>query len=290
MSRSTPTALLIAVAFVLPGCATWIDQEPGCTFDVFDWSDDLLSNIMSGDGSGAFDYDPEDTPRNNIKGSYDVDSGDYMWSIDYAASYFIIDGKVSGYGTAYHNGDLDILQATTSTDVLGAQFVVNERTRREGCKMTSELWSQDDQSDLLTQVGTYKSASDYEWSADVSGYTYKGSWHANLSRTETLVADDGSYSSQITTKPEGTASGDIAFTQGGYDFSGTYKRRFDGGVEEALTETKNGDAVATIATDYNYDGSGTETQSYADGTRCDFTTTADQTCSYTCSDGSSGGC
>lgn len=288
MSRLSAVALASLLA--LSGCATWIDQEPGCQFSVYDWSDDLLSHIMTGDGSGEFDYDPEDTPRNSIKGAYDVQSGDYAWSIDYAQSYFLIDGQVSGYGTAYHNGDLDVLQATTFTDVLGDQYLVNERTKRTGCKMTSETWSDDNLSDLFTQTGTYTDATTYEWSADVSGYTWQGSWHANLSRTETVEANDGSYSSQITTKPEGTADGDIAFTSGGYDYAGTYKRRFDGGEEQALTQSDNGETVATIATDYNYDGSGTATYSYPDGSRCDLTVDVSQDCTYTCSDGSSGSC
>ena len=156
--------------------------------------------------------------------------------------------------------------------------------------MTSELWSEDDQSDMLVQVGNYTSASVYEWEAEVSGYTYQGSWHENLSRTETIVADDGSYSSQITTKPEGTASGDQAFTSGGYDYEGQYLRRFDGGVEQTLTQSENGEVVANISTDYNYDGSGTETDVYADGSRCDFTIEVDQSCTYSCSGGESGDC
>ncbi len=275
---------------VLPGCATWIDQEPGCEYNVYDWSDDLLAHIMSGDGSGEFDYDPADTPRNSLKGSYDVDSGDYSWSVDYASSYFLIDTQVEGYGTAYHNGDLDILQTITTTDVLADQYVSVERTKREGCQVTTATASDESMSDAFVQVGTYTDESTFEWEADVSGYSWQGSWHANLSRTETVVADDGSYTSQITTKPEGTADGDVAFTSSGYDYSGTYLRRFDGGVEETLTQSQGGETTANITTNYDYDGSGTETYRYPDGSKCDVVVTADQACSYTCSDGSSGSC
>ncbi len=275
----------------LAGCVTWIDEQPACRFDVAPWSDDLEAHIMSGDGSGAFDYDPVDTPRNDIKGRYNVNTGDYTWSTTYANSYYITAGSVSGYGTAYHTGNLDILQTTTLTDVLGNTLTGNERTRRQGCNTTTETWSQDDQSDLFTSTGTYTSDTSYTWTADVPGYTWKGSMQSNLSRTETVTADDGSYASQITTKPEGTAEGTIAFTDtSGDDFSGSYKMRFDGGTEETLAETKNGAAVASIVTNYNYDGSGTETDTYADGSRCDFSIATDQSCTYSCSDGSTGSC
>lgn len=295
MSRkaSFPALAFSAVtlgAALLPGCVTWLDEAPTCSFEVAPWSDDLLAHIMSGDGSGSFDYDPEDAPRNTVAGAYNVNTGDYSWSIAYANTYFLVDGSVEGYGTAYHNGDLDILQTTVETDVLGAQFLTNERTRREGCQMTSEYWSEDDESDLFATFGTYTSATSFEWTADVSGYTVQGSMHENLSRTETYEADDGSYYTQITTKPEGVAEGDIAYTSGAYDFAGTYKRRFDGGEEYTLAQTEDGETVANIVDDFNYDGSGTETQTYPDGSRCTFTIEANSSCTYACSDGSSGSC
>lgn len=284
------TIAALALLGGAPGCATWIDQEPGCRFNVYDWSDDLLAHIMAGPGDGSFDYDPEDTPRQGLTGSYDIDTGDYAWSIDYASSYFIRVATVSGYGTAYHTGNLDILQTTTATDVLGQDMTWNERTLREGCSMTTQSWSADDQSDLIEQTGTYVADNAYEWSADISGYTYEGSWHQNLSRTETITADDGSYYSQITTKPEGTAEGDIAFTDSGYDYEGTTLRRFDGGEEDALAVSQNGQKVADIRTNYAYDGSGTATYAYTDGSTCNLTVDTSGSCSYTCSDGSSGSC
>src|SRR4051812_11062603 len=94
---------------LLPGCSSWIDQESGCGFAVYSWSDDLLAHILTGDGSGAFDYDPDDTPRNDIKGMYDPANGDYDWSESYANSYYIKHTDVSGFGTVYHNGNLDLL-------------------------------------------------------------------------------------------------------------------------------------------------------------------------------------
>ncbi len=276
--------------FSLSGCVTWIDQDPGCGYAVYDWSDDLMANIMAGDGSGDFDYDPIDVPRNQIEGDYSVNSGDYSWSVGFADSYYISDADVSGYGTAYHNGNLDILQLTSYVDVLGQEFESYERTNREGCFMVSEYYSDESKSDLFVQSGEYTGNSTYEWSAAVAGYTWQGTWRDSLSRTETIDAEDGSYYTQITTTPEGTAQGDISYVSGTYDYAGDYLRRFDGGEEYTLECTENGNLVANIASAYNYDGSGTETHTYADGTRCDFEISTNQSCTYECSDGSGGSC
>ena len=291
VSATRGSSLRWALVLMLsPGCATWLDQEPACTFNAYDWSDDLLANIMSGDGDGTFDLDPEDTPRSGVVGSYNVNTGDYDWSISYAKQYFLKAGEVAGYGTAYHNGNLDILQTSTFTDSLGDAYVVNERTLRKGCGMTTETWTADDQSDLVTQSGKYTSDSEYVWSGDIAGYTWTGSRHANLSHTETITADDGTYYSQQTTKPEGIVEGDLEYSDSGADYAGTTLRRFDGGQEFTLTMSEGGQQSATIVGDYDYGGAGSETYTYPDGSTCTANVTSSGGCTYTCSDGSSGGC
>ena len=288
-TRSSPVGWAILV-LLSPGCATWLDQEPACRFNAYDWSDDVLSNVMAGEGDGSFDLDPEDTPRSNVSGSYNVNTGDYDWSIRYAKQYFLKTGEVAGYGTAYHNGNLDILQTSSFTDTLGDEYIVNERTLRQGCAMTTETWTADDQSDLITQSGKYTSDSEYLWEGELSGYTWTGSRHANLSRTETFKADDGTYYSQQTAKPEGIVEGDLEYSDSGSDYAGTTLRRFDGGQEFKLTVTEGGQQSATIVGDYDYSGEGSETYTYPDGSTCTVTVESSGACAYTCSDGASGAC
>lgn len=278
-----PSLLLFPVWVALSGCTRWIDQEPACRYDVYDWSSDLLSHIRAGDGLGAFDYDPEDVPRHILRGSYDAESGDYSWITGYAPSYFLVGTEVDGYGTAWHNGDLDIVQTERATDVRGASRVQTDRVKRVGCGMVVESWSRDDKRDLFAQVGAYIDDTTFSWSADVPGYTWQGSWHANLSRTETIEADDGSYYSSITTKPAGFAEGIIAWTESGYLYDGTIRRRFDGGEEMALVQSRGGQAIAAVTTDTDYDGSGTATYTYADGSLCELTMTVSGYCTDACS-------
>lgn len=278
-----PSLLLFPVWVALSGCNKWIDQEPACRYDVYDWSDDLLSHIRAGDGLGAFDYDPDDVPRGSVNGSYRAESGDYGWVTDYVMSYYVTVSRVEGYGTAWHNGDLDIVQTESATDVLSASSVRTDRVKRVGCGMVVESWSEDDQGDLFAQVGAYVDDTTFSWSSDVPGYTWQGSWHANLSRTETIEADDGSYYSSITTKPAGFAEGIIAWKESGYLYDGTTRRRFDGGTETVVSQIRDGVVVAEVTTDTDYDGSGTTTYAYPDGSVCELTMTVSGYCTDSCS-------
>lgn len=278
-----PSLLLFPVMVALSGCNKWIDQEPACRYDVYDWSNDLLSHIRAGDGLGAFDYDPEDVPRQTLRGSYDAESGDYGWITAYAPSYFLTGSEVEGYGTAWHNGDLDILQTESATDVLGVSLIHTDRVKRVGCGMVVESWSREDESDRFAQVGAYIDDTIFSWSSNVPGYTRQGSWHANLSRTETIEADDGTYYSSITTKPAGFAEGVIAWTDSDFQYDGTTRRRFDGGTETVVSQVRDGVIVAEVTTNTDYDGSGTTTYAYSDGSLCELTMTVSGYCTDSCS-------
>jgi hypothetical protein len=280
--------LLLALA----ACTTWIDQKPACKYDVYDWSDDLLAHILTGPGDGTFDYDPEDTPRNRIAGRYKPASGDFTWETGYADEYWLKAASVAGYGTAYHDGDLDILYTTTSTDVLGVVSDETRRVLREGCNMVVESWTDDDVENAFVETGAYDAADSYHWESSVPGYHFQGGSRQNLSYTWNQDADNGTYSESYAWAPsgkgEGVWSGECLDT--GCSCEASYVTRFDGGAESDIVITCDDAPYADYHDDYDYDGSGTARYTYPDGGTCDLVTDQTGNCRYTCSDGSEGSC
>lgn len=287
--RFLPAALL---PVLLAGCSNWIDRSPACKLDVYDWSDDLLAHILTGPGDGTFDYDPDDVPRQNLSGSYDYESGDFSWSVNYADDYWLVSTEVEGYGTAFHDGNLDVWYTETHTDILDDTWTDTWRVERKGCDVVAESWM-GGSSTSLVRSGSYKDDESYTWEGDLSGYHYFGGMRQNLSRTLGIEADDGSYVQASTAKPEGTSdttwSGDCYDT--GYTCEATEHERFDGGRESSVTILDaGGDVYVVINGDYSYAGVGEEHWSFDDGTECDLVTDAGGDCVYSCSDGSDGSC
>lgn len=285
----------VLVLTVLAGCSSWIDQEPACEYDVYDWSDDVLSHILAGDGSGAFDFDPDDVPRKSLKGEYDPATGDYAWSEAYADDYWLVKAEITGFGTAFHNGNLDVKHTASYIDILANAWAKEWRVQRTGCDVTSSSWPEGDETSALTISGSYDSDDSFTWSADVPGYsTFKGGMRRNLSRTQTVEAEDGSWSSYTESKPEGYS--DTEFTQScgtGYTCEGTWRDRFDGGSDGSghAVDDGSGEKVVDFSWDYAYNGDGEYVETYTDGTSCTYTyTESGQSCSLACSDGSTGRC
>jgi hypothetical protein len=286
--------------FVLPlalmGCVTWIDQEPACDQDIYSWSDDLLAFVLTGDGSGEFDFDPEDTPRTDVHGDYSPTTGDFSYKTAYDDAYYLSSGQAEGFGTVYHNGNLDVLYTNTVTDVLGAVFGTTWRVQRDACEMTIASWDADadaDSDSALVRTGSYSDGTSWSWSADVPGYTWTGGLRQNLSRTEQIEADDGSYRGLTTSKPDGTATLEWSGDCSTYTCEGTTTTSFDGSTDAEYT-AMDGDSVYAEATGtHAYDGSGVEHIVYhidGDDIACDYTTDADGDCEYSCDDGEDGSC
>lgn len=280
--------LLLALA----ACTSWIDQKPACKLDVYEWSDDLLAHILTGPGDGTFDYDPEDTPRDSLSGRYKLKSGDFSWETGYVPDYWLHAASTTGFGTAYHNGDLDVRTTTTFTDVLGETWSVEDRVYREGCNMVTQSWTEGDEENVFEKTGSYDSDDSYHWSAAIPGYTFEGGNRRNLSYTWNQDAENGSYSESYawspTGKGEGVWTGECLDT--GCTCDASYVRRFDGGQEQTIDIVCDGAHYADYASDYGYDGAGTAHYTFADGSSCDLNVQADGSCGYTCSDGSTGPC
>ncbi len=277
---------------VVGACTSWIDQKPSCKLDVYEWADDLTAHILTGPGDGSFDYDPVDTPRDTLSGKYKLQSGDFTWETGYVADYWLRAASVSGYGTAYHNGDLDVRYTTAYTDTLGETWSTESRTFREGCNVVAQTWTEGDEENLMEQVGAFDSEDSYHWSMEVAGYSFQGGQRRNLSYTWNQDADNGTYSESYewspTGKGEGVWSGECYDT--GCTCDASYVNRFDGGQEQSIEILCDGAHFADFSSDYDYEGAGTAHYVYDDGTTCDLEVQADGACRYTCSDDSSGRC
>jgi hypothetical protein len=276
----------------LVACTSWIDQRPACKYDVYEWSDDLLAHILTGEGDGAFDYDPEDVPRQKLTGSYKPASGNFAWEAAYAQDYWLHAAEVSGYGTAYHNGNLDVLYTETLTDALGEVSSTEHRVYRKGCSVVTDTWITGDEQNAIERTGEYDSDDSYHWEADIPGYHFQGGMRRNLSTTFNQDAENGTYSESYAWSPDGTAegvwSGDCVDT--GCNCDASYLVRFDGGEESDIHITCDGEPYAEYHGIYEYSGAGTAHYDYADGSTCDLISDDDGSCRYTCSDGSQGNC
>lgn len=287
---------------ILAGCSNWIDQSPACNLDVYEWSDDLLAHILTGDGSGSFDYDPVDIPRTRLNGVYKPLSGDFNWSAEFGGEYWIQSQKADGYGTAYHNGNLDLLYSIESTDRLGESSTTSYRVERTACKMTTSTWSgavDGDMAGFFTMEGSYDSATSFHWTAEDDSYTYQGGLRQNLSRTSQVEAKDGSYSVFTSNSPQGTATSDweqycYADTTD-YWCVGNTQQKFNGDIHQEYTITlgKDGATVADATWDYAYEGGGSGVSNNYQGNQtvvCTYEITTNDRCTYSCDDGSSGNC
>lgn len=280
------------IALTLLGCSAWIDQEPACDQDVYHWSDDALAFVLTGDGSGEFAFDPLDAPRTDVSGSYDPISGDLEWVAKYDAEFYIRRTEAEGFGTVYHNGDLDLLYTETVTDMLGDVFETDYRVQRTGCDMTIASWATEGSvDDALVMVGSYSEDSVWSWEVDYPGYSYTGSLRQNLNRTTLVDAEDGSYWAFTTAMPDGETTQEWSGDCGeGITCEGTNTRHFDGRLDTTLTAFEGNDLYFKSVGSFEYDGSGVETIEYMGGAVCELTYEADGACEYECDDGEDGAC
>ncbi len=297
-------ALTTLLLFTLAGCdrgGSWLDRESlSCSADAYDWFGGLSLYLDQGelsDGIVDFEYAAPQDYIAKISGSYDAVGGDYDYSVVYSGYYLETDA-VSGYGSVYHNGSVDLLHTVVRTDILGSTSSFQVREERYGCDGKARRYSlpqgQGDAPALLdTTWYTIASADQVDYSleeADGSGGV-TGSWWSDLSATYVedygadWYAEGSSYASGERYKSF-TSEDDI------YRYTGTVDYSPDGGQiwdYEARYQTGEQQVVFSVYKDISYSGTGTAVWTYADRT-CEVTYGADGSCSYTCTDGEVGRC
>ena len=90
---------------------------------------------------------------------------DFYWYTTYANGYFLTKSTTQGIGTAYENGDLDVLLVEDVEDVLGDSWRYVSREERGGCKGRISEMSSDstslDWSDFQVQLNSSSRVTDY---------------------------------------------------------------------------------------------------------------------------------
>lgn len=286
------------LTLLLLGCGGWFDQEPACNLDVYDWSDDLLSHVLQGKGDGVFDYNPSDLPRIRVWGSYKPSSGSYSYQVNYSTEFYLDSADYNGFGTVYHNGDLDLLEVERVVDMLGDEFAQYNRVERQGCNVTMISWDIEDTSaeNAFTRTGTYTDDATFAWTAEDEDYAYSGTLHADLTRTtRTEAIEDGGFE-ETTYRSDGTGTElyeQIPCAGSGQTCTGTTELRYNGARHMVYTIYDGEDIYAEVSGDIAYDGAGELNAVFHDGDdtlACTFTYASDGDCVYECEDGDSGDC
>jgi hypothetical protein len=276
------------------GCSNGWVEEAACGLDPYDWSDDALGHVLQGDGDGAFSYDPLDEPRAEISGAYYPATGEFTWSVAYVDRSYLTGTEVEGYGTVYHNGNLDLLYTATSTDVLDNEGAAEVRVIREGCATEWWSWPEDDPDDVFYRSGEYTSETTLRWTAEADGGSYEGTYAADQSSTSDYEADDGSWEVGTTTSPDGTSVSAFAGASGciiaDTTCEGTQTEAIDGSVRYESVLWSDGEDYAEAEGDFAYDGDGELVIAYEVGVTCTFDFDEGGCDTYACDNGDEGSC
>jgi hypothetical protein len=270
----------------------WINQAPGCEIEPYAWSDDLVSYLLAGEGDGGFSFDPSDTPRSEIAGQYDVTSGEFAYEIAYDEDYFIVAAAVnSGFGTAWHNGDLDVEYSYSVEDKLGNKAEYGLRVERVGCRETRWSWNPDDDEPTYVELGGEYGEDGFSWEQEAEDATYTGVLEPDGTQREEYEADDGSVEESYVTHPDGTRDREFRTESKPYVYQGDALRHFDGNQDLSYEITQNGDKICSVEAEYQYDGDGDERWECGDDSfDCEIDVDENGKCTYACDNGESGRC
>jgi hypothetical protein len=281
---------LLVVPLVLAGCNTggrFAINNRSCGEDYLNWSGGLTYSLLQGPGDGTFDYDPPGQMQTELKGSYNLQTGDFNWDVSYDPSHWRTDTTVTGYGYAMTNGDLDIGYTTDTTDVLGASYPADVRVQRTGCDMA--VRTDYGGGDVYEEAGTYAGGKyQYEDDSTYNGapWIVQGTQHDDHTYTETLDFSSAqmSYSYTENGDADGYSKRDFTQTQGTDTFAGYIEDFLDG--TEHVHYTVDSTGTWDYQTDYSGNGSGTYSES---GVSCNLTFT-NGNCAYDCGSSGSGSC
>ena len=293
----------------------FVDNSPRCGNDPFDWFGGLVQHLDQGEDF-AFSYNPGQSNIGKIAGGYITNNAntDFYWYTTYEDGYYLTQSTTQGIGTAYENGDVDVLYAEDVEDVLGDTWRRVVREERGGCDgRFTEIYTDDEdldwaelQSDVLASDEsteyTIVSSDRVEYTStyapsDSTSRVQVGSWNSdyeteysetwedgqNEGTSEVFVDSDGSYRDEFWQVFQGN--------DGKIERLGVTLGAFDGSTVQDYTQGSPGQTPDwTIHAEYNYDGSGRATWVYSDDTVCDLVIKASGNCTYTCDNGQSGDC
>ncbi len=294
----------------LTGCGGGFLDETACQYDVFDWYPGLTTYLDEGSDLG-FTVFPEQSYIDEINGTFITsnDDTDFYWYTTYSGPYYLTESTTQGIGTAYTNGDLDVLYVTDVEDTLGDMWRTAQRETRTGCNgsftsaftdVTGLSWG-DIQSDLEQYAATnYTIASkdrvDFNTSISSSGYSWSrtGSAFSDFDQTWVTEWSEGQtdFFSNANFFSDGTRFSEWEQSDNDVMYVGTDDSGVNGSRTTNYTIAEIGKSpYAKINLVYQYEGSAAGTWTDLDsGTVCDMNITASGRCTYECDDGTSGDC
>jgi hypothetical protein len=269
---------------------TWIDQRPACGAEPYAWSDDLVTWVAAGDGDGGFSIDPAGDARTGLAGLYDPASGEFAYTIEYADGYWLAGASVDdGFGTAWHNGDLDVEYTVAYTDVLGETWSRGARVIREGCKQTWYDWNPELAEPDYQRFDGAWTPGEFRWEADVEDVEWSGVWSEDGTRT--VDYQGGGETDTIVDHPDGTRERSFSISGSDYDYDGDETVAFDGGVTRNYRISSGGERVCTVDEDFDYAGNGTAHYECGDDSYdCEYDVKDTGRCLYVCDNGDRGSC
>ncbi len=315
MCRPLPAGLLLASG-LLSGCGLDLvcPHDPHSWYDYHNATYTLLQADFQGQNA-SFDFDPNGDPAMRRKGSYSLSSGDLSWSQNYKGAHYLDNQDVTGYGTIYDNGNLDLLVKVTTTDVLGSIWAELLRVERYRCEGTVSRYAFEP--DWPVEHAPDSNAHTEYWATEIKSDTKVTMYGEYLSGNDKMVINrtctegklreddfdyaEGGYVGTTTMRYDGTGIGE--WSQFGdifgstYDYHGTNEYFFDGSTQQDYdVYTKNTDELKhSWSLLYLYDGSATGdfVQYNNDGSvyrTCDVTITTSGSCTGACDNGSTLNC
>jgi len=291
------TALTLLAATGCSSNGAWLDRkEMSCAADPFDWFGGLSVYLDSGEvGESAvtFNYAAPQGYIDRVAGQYNTSTGDYNYTITYN-NYFLQTDVVTGYGTVYHNGALDILETVERTNLAGTTSTWQVREERFVCDGVRQTYTAPKvgQSEFIDET-SYKLVSadkvSYSREDTDNGGFISGQYLSDLTHTYVLDYGDEWYSVG-TELPNGSRSDEFEAIIGDQRYSGTIDYTSTGEQTQIYSVREVGSPAVLwrVNKELNRVGLGTAKFTYTGGDSCDVTYAASGDCEYSCSDGSSG--
>ena len=307
MRRIVPLVLLSACG------GNFVDSSPRCGHDVFDWFGGLVQHLDQGDGF-AFNYVPPEVNVSQINGGYitDNENTDFYWYKTYADGFYLTKSTTQGIGTAFENGDLDVLYVEDVVDSLEDEWRVVVREERGGCdgRRSVMFTSPEDLawSEIQSDIGNDATVTDYtivskdrvEFTETYSpsknvGRVRIGEWKSDQTSSYSETWENGSSegTSDVSIAADGTSIEEFwqLYPDSDVERMGSTLSKFDGSYHQEYTQGAPGKTPDwDIVSDVNYDGSGTAVWINQDGTVCDLVFKANGNCTYSCDNGQDGEC
>ncbi len=164
----------VALALV-GGCSQPIVDagELACSIESLRAERGLAWHMLQAFDDGTFSYEPTAESIVRIEGAYDPLEGGFSWTVTHTPESFVVSTEVTGMGTFFPNGDVDVEYVYETLDRSGVVSTGTVRKVRQGCSQTV-IQSNAEGEVLWVEEGTLE-ASRYSFvrTSRLGGYTYE---------------------------------------------------------------------------------------------------------------------